>query len=93
MLVRFVSDVIPTCSDVMHTWATIISRDQGGRSSETQVAQLLFTNCKSQADAGGPSACWETPASQLIEQLIGSESTQHDDVLYKLFIDFESEGF
>ena len=47
----------------------------------------------SQADAGGPSACWETPASQLIEQLIGSESTQHDDVLYKLFIDFESEGF
>ena len=82
MPVRFVSDLIPTCSDVMHTWATITSRDQGGRSSETQAAQLLFTDCKTQVDPGHAG-----------KRLVCSESTQHDDVLYKPFIDFESEGF
>lgn len=31
------SDLIPTCSDVRHTWATTISQDQGGSS----LAQLI----------------------------------------------------
>lgn len=46
MPVRFVSDLIPTCSDVMHTWVTITSQDQGGCSFQSQALQLLSTDCE-----------------------------------------------